>query len=73
MPTTSSIVRSTDVRILANRGENFLMESGLYDLIIRSRKAEARAFMSRAGSSGRLHPASGRTATLGMAGPCLKP
>jgi prophage antirepressor-like protein len=41
---TSADVGSTDIRKIANRGENFLTESGVYRLIIKSRKPEAEKF-----------------------------
>lgn len=39
-----SDVRSTHIRKLANRGENFLTESGVYQLIFKSRKPQAERF-----------------------------
>ena len=66
MLTASSNVASTNIRILANRRENFLMESGLYDLMMRSRKPEVRG--SSAGSPGRSYIASGRRARMGSSG-----
>ena len=44
MLTSSPNVHSTDIRTLANRGETFLTESGLYDLIMQSRKPGAKKF-----------------------------
>ena len=41
---TNSKVGKTDFRKIANRGEKFLTESGLYKLIFRSRKPEAERF-----------------------------
>ena len=41
---TNSKVGKTDFRKIANRGEKFLTESGLYKLIFRSRKPEAEHF-----------------------------
>lgn len=40
----NSNVKDIDVRKLANRGENFLTESGVYKLIFKSRKQEAEKF-----------------------------
>ena len=40
----NSDVNSTDIRKLNNAGEVFVTESGVYDLIFKSRKAEAIAF-----------------------------
>ena len=41
---TNSIVGKTDFRKLHNTGENFLTESGVYKLIMRSNKPEAERF-----------------------------
>lgn len=41
---TNSIVGETDFRKLHNTGENFLTESGVYKLIMRSNKPEAERF-----------------------------
>ena len=41
---TNSDVGKTDFRKLNNRGENFLTESGVYKLIMRSNKPEAERF-----------------------------
>ena len=40
----NSNVKDIDVRKLANRGENFLTESGVYKLIFKSDKKEAEKF-----------------------------
>ena len=39
-----SNVALNDIRKLANRGENFLTESGVYELMIQSRRPEAKSF-----------------------------
>ena len=41
---TNSKVLNTDIRKLANRGEKFLTESGVYKLIFKSRKEDAERF-----------------------------
>jgi prophage antirepressor-like protein len=41
-----SNVQDMNVRKLANRGENFLTDSGVYKLIFKSRKPEAEAFQN---------------------------
>lgn len=41
---TNSKVLNTDIRKLANRGEKFLTESGVYKLIFKSKKKEAEKF-----------------------------
>ena len=41
---TNSKVLNTDIRKLANRGEKFLTESGVYKLIFKSRKESAERF-----------------------------
>ena len=40
----NSNVKDIDVRKLANRGENFLTESGVYKLIFKSDKKESEKF-----------------------------
>ena len=44
MVTNSSNVTTSHIRKIANRGENFLTESGVYELIIQSRRPEAKSF-----------------------------
>lgn len=41
----NSDVESTDIRKLANRGETFLREPGVYQLIFKSKKPEAQRFV----------------------------
>jgi prophage antirepressor-like protein len=43
---TNSDVGLTNIRILNNAGENFLTESGVYNLIFKSRKPEAEKFQN---------------------------
>ncbi|MBF0231855.1 MAG: phage antirepressor protein [Desulfamplus sp.] len=43
---TNSIVGLTDIRKFNNAGENFLTESGVYRLILKSRKPEAEKFQN---------------------------
>lgn len=43
---TNFKVKDIDFRKLHNTGENFLTESGVYKLILRSHKPEAEDFMS---------------------------
>lgn len=60
-------VRNADIRKLNNRGENFLTESGVYELIIQSRKPEAKSF--RRWITREVIPSIRKTGTYGIPQP----